>query len=523
MGICPLHWSRSGDWLVFGSEIKALISSGLIPVAPDPKGLDNIFTFFSMPGRRTAFEGVSAVPPGHYLQIDLGNAARLPAVQEKTYWDFAFPDKGSEENPSNPEQLVAALDETFGNAVRRRLRADVPVAAYLSGGVDSSMVLAKCRQLSSAPLATFTAQMSDRESDESRLAARTAADFGCDHHTVECDRQTLVDAFPRVVAASDSPVVDINAGSLYTLSRAVHQAGYKVVLTGEGADEAFAGYVWFKAHRLIHGVGWGGVRPLVSGIERLYHRQFSRAPQLEFRRIRSVLGGLHAQALVYFLTSMPRWWLLRDEFLHAIDGETAFDQLEIDTNRVGRWDPLNQSLYMGYKTQLPGLLLNHRGDRAAMANSVEARYPFLDESVIELACRIHPRWKLRGLNRDKYLLRLVAQQMLPKQLAKRRKVMFLAPFANTLLSEQSPWVRQLLSSESIERTPYFSATRIAEVFSRFRRGAYPRPLRMFYEMSLCAVVGTQLWHHLFLGGGLCELPTWQMPRLDERLPQADLI
>ena len=245
---------------------------------------------------------------------------------------------------------------------------------------------------------------------------------------------------------------------------------------------------------------------------------------MEFRRIRSVLGGLHAQALVYFLTSMPRWWLLRDEFLQAIDGETAFDQLEIDTNRVGRWDPLNQSIYMGYKTQLPGLLLNHRGDRAAMANSVEARYPFLDESVIELACRIHPRWKLRGLNRDKYLLRLVARQMLPKHLARRRKMMFRAPFAHTLLNEQSPWVRQLLSPESIKRTPYFSASRVAEVFSRFRRGAYPRPLRLFYEMSLApAVVGTQLWHHLFLGGGLCELPTWQMPTLDERLPQADLI
>ncbi|PYT07789.1 MAG: asparagine synthetase B, partial [Acidobacteria bacterium] len=114
-------------------------------------------------------------------------------------------------------------------------------------------------------------------------------------------------------------------------------------------------------------------------------------------------------------------------------GETAYDQLEFDTTRTSRWHPLNQSLYMGYKTQLPGLLLNHRGDRASMANSVETRYPFLDESLIELCCRIDPRWKLRGLSRDKYLLRLAARRLLPKHLAERRKAMFRAPFANTLL------------------------------------------------------------------------------------------
>ena len=523
VGICPLYWARNGDWLVFGSEIKALIASELTPVAPDPKGLDNIFTFFCMPGRRTAFQGISAVPPGHYLRIDFGNADCSPMVQEKTYWDFSFPDKGCEEDPSRPDELITALNETFGQAVRRRLRADVPVASYLSGGVDSSMVVAKCRELSNAPLETFTAQMGDRGLDESQLASRTAADFGCGHHTVECNRQTLVNAFPGAVVAAESPVVDLNAGSLHTLSRAVHQAGYKVVLSGEGADEAFAGYIWFKAHRLIHAVGWRGFQPLVSGIEKLYHRQFPKAPPGEFRRICSSIGGLHAPAMVYLLTSMPRWWLLRDEFLNAMDGETAFDQLEIDTGRIRRWDPLNQSLYMGYKTQLPGLLLNHRGDRAAMANSVEVRYPFLDESVIELACRIHPRWKLSGLHRDKVLLRLVAQRMLPKRVAMRRKAMFRAPFADTLLGEESSYVRQLLSPESINRTPYFSAHKVADVFNRFRRGTYPRPLKMFYEMALCAVVGTQLWHHLFLGGGLCELPAWQPPPLEESRPQASLL
>jgi asparagine synthase (glutamine-hydrolysing) len=286
-------------------------------------------------------------------------------------------------------------------------------------------------------------------------------------------------------------------------------------LSGEGADEALAGYVWFKAHRLIEGIRWNSFQPVVWGIEKLYHYEFPKAPRAEFRRINTLLGGLHAQTLVYHLTSLPRWWLLRDEFIREMDGETAYDQLEFDTSRTSRWHPLNQSLYMGYKTHLPGLLLNHRGDRAAMANSVETRYPFLDESILDLCCRIHPRWKLRCLRRDKYLLRLAAQRLLPKPLAMRRKAMFRAPFGNTLLTGSIPYVRQLLSPESLKRTNYFAASRVAELFDRFRRGAYPPPFRLFYEMSLCAVVGTQLWHHLFLGGGLCELPSWVPPVVDE--------
>jgi asparagine synthase (glutamine-hydrolysing) len=302
-----------------------------------------------------------------------------------------------------------------------------------------------------------------------------------------------VDLYPRVVTAADCPVVDPTAGSLHALSGAVHQAGLKAVLSGEGADEALAGYVWFKAHRVITGLGWPGARPAVWGAEKLYYRAFRNAPRGEFRRINAVLGGFHAQTLVYHLTNRPRWWFLRDEWRAGTDGETAYDQLEFDSSRLRRWHPLN---------------------RAAMANSVETRYPFLDESVIDLCCRIDPRWKLRGLTGDKHLLRLTARRLLPKELAMRPKRMFLAPFANTLLTGTIPYVEQLLSAESLRRAPYFSPERVDDVFNRFRRGACAPPVRLFYEMALCAVVGTQLWHHLFVGGGLCDLPSWTPPVVD---------
>lgn len=513
VGICPLHWSRQGDWLVFASEIKALLASGLVPAAPDARGLDNVFTFFCMPGRRTAFAGVNAVPPGHFVRADLGGAARAPVVQERTYWDFDFPDRGDEDRALGARELVDAFGDALGNAVRRRLRADVEVGAYLSGGVDSVLMLAKCREITGTPMSTFTARIGEPRLDESARAAAVAAELGCRHHTVDCDARTLVGLYPRVVAAADCPVVDPTAGSLHALSGAAHQAGLKAVLTGEGADEALAGYIWFKVHRIMSGLGWAGARPGVWYAENLYHRTFPDAPRGEFRRINAVLGGWHAHTLVYHLTSLPRLWL-RDEWRAAAGGETAYDQLELDSGRVRRWHPLNQSLYMGYKTMLPGLLLNHRGDRAAMANSVETRYPFLDESVIDLCCRIDPRWKLRGLTGDKHLLRLTARRLLPRALAMRPKSMFRAPFANTLLTGTVPYVEQLLGAESLRRTPYFSPGRVEEARRRFRRGACARPLRLVYEMALCAVVGTQLWHHLFLGGGLCDLPSWTPPAVD---------
>jgi asparagine synthase (glutamine-hydrolysing) len=218
--------------------------------------------------------------------------------------------------------------------------------------------------------------------------------------------------------------------------------------------------------------------------------------------------------MVYHLTSLPHWRLLRPEFRAAIGGETAWDQLGFDTQRIKRWHPLNQSLYLTYKTHLPGLLLNHRGDRMAMANSVEVRYPFLDESVIDLCCRIDPRWKLRGLFGDKFLLRQTALRILPKALATRRKAMFRAPFADTLLTDSAPYLRQLVTAESLRRTDYFDAGRVAEMLAGLQGGNFAGPSRFFREMALCAVVGTQLWHHLFLGGGLCELPQWQAPAVD---------
>ena len=169
-----------------------------------------------------------------------------------------------------------------------------------------------------------------------------------------------------------------------------------------------------------------------------------------------------------------------------------------------RWHPLNRSLYLGYKVHLAGLLLTQKGDRVAMANSVEARYPFLDEDVIAFASRLHPRWKLHGFTGDKYLLRQAAARVLPEEVAQRRKAMFRAPLAETFLAKPPCFVRDLISPKSLARTGYFDASAVTRDCAALAKG--DGKLGTFASLGLGGVVATQLWHHLYLGGGLCELP-----------------
>ncbi|MGE5195052.1 MAG: asparagine synthase (glutamine-hydrolyzing), partial [Deltaproteobacteria bacterium] len=379
-GICPLYWTRTGDGrLVFASEIKALLASRLIPRAADLNGLDNIFTFFWMPGRRTAFRGISAVLPGHYLRVRPQAEGEQADLREMTYWDLDFPDRG-EEIDGDGKVLKKKFGELLDRAVRIRLRADVPVAAYLSGGVDSSTVVARCRSMLGDRFPTFTAQLESPRLDESALARRFAGVLECHNQPVVCDAQALARVYPQVARAYDCPAIDPNSGSFLQLSRAVRDAGCKVVLTGEGADEALAGYVWYKAHKLMRMAAWGPLRPLEWGMEWLYHHNFPRAPRGEYRRINRVQGGFHASTLFYHLLSATHWWLLRDEVLAEVQRETAYDQLPLNIDRMQRWHPLNQSLYLGYKIHLPGLL--HRSDHMTLANGVEGRYPLLDEDLV---------------------------------------------------------------------------------------------------------------------------------------------
>jgi asparagine synthase (glutamine-hydrolysing) len=506
VGICPLHWSRQGNRVYLGSEIKALLASREVPIAADPRGLDHMFTFFAMSTRRTMFEGIQSLLPGHYLKIAFTTDGKPADIVERQYWDLDFPDAGQEDNPSDPKRLVDEFEATFQRSIELRLRADVPVVGYLSGGVDSAAVLAMASRVRGTPLPSFTIGFDDARLDETSKAMAAARHIGSTPSIVRTNSRAISDVYPTLVQAADCPVVDTSCAALWSLAGEVHRQGYKVALTGEGADEALAGYMWFKINKFQRMWDIGSFRPSRSGSRMFRHMMAEDQSISSLKRIDTMIGGPHAQSEMYSLVSNSRSMFYSAGMKESLGDHIAYEDLSLNTDRMRRWHPLNRSLYMGYKVLLAGLLLNHKGDRVAMANSVETRYPFLDEDLVAMCARVHPHFKLNGAFNDKYLLRQAASRWLPKDIALRPKAMFRAPFAASFLDNPPAYVNQLMSEESLKRTGYFD---VAEVRRQFGQGGRKNDVdkRFFSGMGLATVLATQLWHHLYLGGELCELTT----------------
>ncbi|MBX9678622.1 MAG: asparagine synthase (glutamine-hydrolyzing) [Gemmataceae bacterium] len=518
-GICPLYWTRQktadGEFLLFASEIKALLASQMIERRPDPRGINHIFTFFALPGPVTCFEGINTLLPGHYLTID----PQRGAIVDRPYWEIDFPDAGQEEwgdyrriRSNLQSKVVAGFEEVLRNAVERRLRADVPVVSYLSGGVDSSIVVAMaCAQRRSegkGPIPTFTISVQDEGFDERSEAALVSKHVGADESiVVNFGRQEVLETYPELIRAAEGPVIDTACAALLALARKVHTTGYKVALTGEGSDEWLAGYPWYKIQRAL---GWLDVVPGVKGSEaarRLFMR-ITGAPKVDWanaQRIQKAIGGPNAWLNVYGLFGAGKQRFFSKEMWARLGDHLPYEDLGLNLEKAKRWHPLNRSLYLGARVMLPGLLLASKGDRVAMNSSVETRYPFLDEEVFAYLAKLHPTWKMRGM-RDKLILRLLADRWVPRSIAWRRKAMFRAPLDGFHTTAMPTFVDQLLSEESLRKTGYFDVAetrRWRTEFQNLRRGSSQRTM---IEMGLVGVVATQLWHHTYIDPTLADLP-----------------
>jgi asparagine synthase (glutamine-hydrolysing) len=391
------------------------------------------------------------------------------------------------------------------------LRGDVPVVSYISGGLDSTTVLGLSSREAGHPLRAFTISLDQAGKDERQHAAVSAAVLGSPLTTVTMNRRQIATRYADLISAAESPVLDTSCACLLQLSEAVHDAGYKVVLTGEGADEALAGYPWFRAERMENRIGrWCG-----QGVLRLLHRALlaTIGGNGAHRPPWAAMGGVHTVQQEWAeLFAQTRERLFSAAMWEQLGEHSPYADLGLINPRIARWDSLNRSLYVGYKTMLPGLLLNAKGDRVAMHSSVETRYPFLDEDVINFCAALDPEYKLNGRT-NKWLLRCVARKILPPAIANRRKTMFRATMSRTFLGPDRPaWVDQLLSRESLARTGYFDPHAVAAVRAGQSREPRWRTVRSFtFDMAMTAVIATQLWHHIYCGGELAELPTWTVP------------
>lgn len=504
-GILPLYWSvqkfEGTEWLLFASEIRGLLASGVVPKVANPLGLNHVFTFFAVPGPLTCFAGVNLLPPGCYLRLRPNEP-----IQERRYYDLDFPKQGEEEFPAEGE-AVAEYERRFVNAVQKRLRADVPVVAYLSGGVDSATVVGVSSKVLGRPIPTFTVGVKSKWYDETEPALLTARHVGSTPHILEYADRDVRTAYPDLIRAAEFPVVDTSSAALLRLAGLVRQNHYKVVLTGEGSDEFLMGYPWFKTNRLLSGI------EVVPGVSIGNHLRraalrFTGQPMYPMSLIEAAqdaVGGQMGWLDLYGLMSLNKLRFYSEPWKRELVGRTPYLDLNLDTARLRQWHPLHRAVYVGAKIMLAGHLLASKGDRVAMANSVETRPPFLDEDLIEFTNRLHPHYKLRRLQ-DKFILRKIAEKYIPTEIARRPKKMFRAPLNSFYLNDSTAphWIAEVLSEESLKKTGYFDVQAVQHWSGRIAQ-IRRSPRKTSIEMGLVAVVATQLWHHLFIKPELCSL------------------
>jgi len=513
VGIRPLFYGFQHERLVFGSEIKALLRHPGIPRRLDLGTLPQIFTFWSPVGSRTPFEGIYSLPAGHYLVYE----RRRTRIER--YWDWEFDDVMS---PPSLEESVEQLRELLVDAVRLQLRADVPVGAYLSGGLDSSIIVSLVRNFTSNRLRTFSVTFEDEEFDESNYQQELVRALDCEHTTVHCSSKDIGAAFPRTVWHTETPILRTAPVPLMLLSQRVRECGYKVVLTGEGADEVFAGYDLFREAKIRR--FWARqpnstARPLL--LERLYpYLRHSPAASRAFT-MRFFGQGLDRQDAPFF-GHIPRWhvtqraWRLFSADLR--EHARAFDPYrEIESHLptdIGRWEPLARDQYLEVHTLLTGYLLSSQGDRVAMANSVEGRFPFLDHRVVEFANCLPARYKLPVL-REKHILKEAARGFIPERIRRRIKQPYRAPDSQSFFQYGQPvdYVAEMLSDRRLREAGYFNPNAARLLIEKCRRGD---AIGFGDNMAFVGMLSTMLLHHFFVEGAALE----DSPSIDEFAPAA---
>lgn len=493
-GILPLFYAQQKHQLLFGSEIKALLPAfGAAPRLSLP-ALDQVMTFWSCVGEDTAFEGVRQVRPGELVAVEQGR------VTNRAYWTWDYPDQGDYRNQPT-EVLAEELHDLLVDATRIRLRADVPVGAYLSGGLDSSAVVALIDRYGEVALRTFSLSFSDHALDESQFQRNLVAHINTEHTEIRCSERDVAERFPSAVWMAETPVLRTAPVPMAVLSGAVRAAGYKVVLTGEGADEVLGGYDIFKEAKIR--AFWARargsrIRPLL--LKRLY-------PYLELSRhqgqiyLQNFFGlGLEEPDAMHF-SHIPRWVTTAKckEFFSgdvraALTGDAVKALIASLPTDMPRWHPFHRAQYLEARTLLPGYLLSSQGDRMLMTNSVEGRFPYLDHRVIEFARQLSPRAKMRVL-REKYLLKRAMQCHLPPEILQRHKQPYRAPDVAAFATEMPEYARDMLSAETIRRYGYFDERKVQQLLQKIHR---TRTLGAKDNMAFVGILSTQLWHRFFV-------------------------
>lgn len=493
VGICPLYYAKTPSHLVFASEIKALLPALRSSPSISLTSLDDVFTFWVPASPATIFEGILEVRPGHMLVVD-GNR-----INEHCYWDWDFPAPGAFCQDSL-DTVAEELRSLLGDATRIRLRSDVPVGGYLSGGLDSTILLAMIGH-AGIHMNSFSINFEDAEFDEGAHQDEVVRHLGTEHRRILCRSDEIGEKLLDTVWHGECPVLRSAPVPMGMLSGLAHEAGYKVVLTGEGADEVFCGYDIFRENKVRQ--FWAKApdsNMRAALLKRLY-------PYLDLPAggsatyLKSFFGqGLDEPDTPWF-SHLPRWNTTAkgkaffSEATKAAVSDSAIERLMTRLPRdLSRDHPLNRAQYLEAKTLMAGYLLTSQGDRMLMKHSVEGRFPYLDHRVIEFANRLPPKYKLRGLN-EKYVLKEAFEDFIPGSIRNRYKQPYRAPDVNDASSLLNAQTRELLSEDSLRRSGLFDPKKVGFFMRKIDSG---RRITISEAQSLMGIMTTQAIQHMFV-------------------------
>ncbi|MBB5635108.1 asparagine synthase (glutamine-hydrolyzing) [Pedobacter cryoconitis] len=466
-GIIPFYYTSFNHTFIFASEIKAILQFPGFDRQVDLTGLDQVFTFAGLISPRTMFKGVHSLENGHYLEVD-----ETGKIANTEYWDLIYPEGEIEYGNKSESEYTEELEQLFEDSIALRLRADVPSAFYVSGGLDSSMILKKASSiLSGNKLEGFSIDFVDSLNSESQYQKIIAESTNVNLHQKMFQFNDITTRLKQSIYHSECPIKETYNTSSLVLSESVRARGMKVVLSGEGADEFFAGYVGYRFDKMRQ--------------EKLITNTASEQ-ELEIRR------ALWGDTDLFYEKDYTSFEAAKKEIYSAAVAEVYQDvrclnHFIIDKSKIANRSIVNKRAYIDYKLRLVDHLVSDHGDKMAMANSIEVRYPFLDKNLIEYSTRLPCDLKLNGFT-EKYILRKMAEKFVPEQIVNKEKFHFIAPGSPELLRQDIEYFNDLLSFDLIKKQGFFNPDKIEALKNEYRKPDFT--INAPYENDLLITVLT---------------------------------
>jgi asparagine synthase (glutamine-hydrolysing) len=496
VGIRPLfYWVQKGAF-AFCSEIKGLFTLSKIEKAIRPQSLAQIFTFWTTLTPDTPFENIYELPPGHHMKV---NAA---GIKIEKYWSLNFSSEGNTQH-NNFNTAVEEFRELITDATKIRLRADVPVAAYLSGGLDSSVTTGLIHKINPGNLNTFSIGFKDKEFDETAYQTEAAKYFNTNHTAFECTASEIAEQFANTIWHTEFPILRTSPTPMYLLSKKVRESNIKVVITGEGADEVLAGYDIFKEDKIRR--FWAN-EPNSAARPKLLSKLYPYIPMIKgssnlslkmfFGYKLSETGDpLYSHLLRWHNTSRIKTYFSED-ITSGLQSYNPLDKVcaQLPEN-FESWTGLAKSQYLESSIFMSGYLLSSQGDRVAMANSVEGRYPFLDYRVIEFCAGLPDNFKLNCLN-EKFLLKKMSAGIIPQSISKRSKQAYRAPIASSFFYPGAAgYIEEILSEDNLKSFGLFNPEKVKTLISKIKN---KQNVSEIDQMAIAGVLSAQLLQKMFV-------------------------